>query len=56
MRVQKEVGRHHDGAKEIVEVVRDIAGKPADRLHLLLLHDLIFEPALLGGVECIDDR
>jgi hypothetical protein len=56
MRVQEEVGRHHDGAEEIVEVVRHITGEPADGLHLLLLNDLIFERALLGGVERIDDR
>ncbi len=56
VRVQQEVGRHHDGAEQIVEVVRDAAGEPADRLHLLLLRDLVFERALLGGVERVDDR
>ena len=56
MRVEQEVGRHHDGAEEVVEVVRHVAGEPADGLHLLLLHDLVFERALLGRVERIDDR
>ena len=56
MRVQQEVGRHHDGAEQIVEVVRDVAGEPPDRLHLLLLIDLVLERALLGGLERVDDR
>ncbi len=53
--VQQEVGRHHDGAEQIVEVVRDIAGEPADGLHLLLLIDLVLERALLRGLQRIDD-
>ena len=56
MRVQQEVGRHHDGAEQIVEVVRDVAGEPADRLHLLLLVDLVLQRALLRGLERVDDR
>ena len=56
VRVQEEIGRHHDGAEQIVEIVRDAAGELADRLHLLLLCDLVFQRALLGGVERVDDR
>ena len=56
MRVQQEVGRHHDGAEQVVEVVRDVAGQPADRLHLLLLRELVLERALLRGFERVDDR
>src|SRR5262249_25547441 len=43
-------------AKQIVEVVRYIAGEAADRLHLLLLIDLVLERALLRGLERVDDR
>ena len=53
--VEQEIGRHHDGAEQVVEVVRDRAGEPADRLHLLLLVDLVLERALLRGLERIDD-
>ena len=56
VRVEQEVGRHHDGAEQIVEVVRDVAGEPADGLHLLLLVDLVLQRALLRGLERIDDR
>ena len=56
MRVEQEVGRHHDGGEHVVEVVRDAAGELADRLHLLLLGDLVLERALLGGLERVDDR
>ena len=56
VRVQQEVGRHHDGAEHVVEVVRDAAGELADRLHLLRLGELVLERALLGGLERIDDR
>ena len=53
---QKQVGRHDDGRQHIVEVVRDAAGKLADRLHLLALRHLAFERLLLGGLDGIDDR
>ena len=33
-------------SEEVVEVVRDAAGEPADRLHLLRLAQLLLEPAL----------
>ena len=56
VRVQQEIGRHHDGAEQIVEIVRDAAGEAADRLHLLLLRELVLQRALLGGVERVDDR
>src|SRR5262252_3013621 len=35
--------------------VRDIAREPPDRLHLLLLIDLVLQRALLGGLERVDD-
>ena len=34
----------------------DIAGEASDRLHLLLLIDLVLERALLRGLERVDDR
>ena len=37
VRVQQEVIRHHDGGQHVVEIVRDAAGKLADRLHLLAI-------------------
>ena len=39
--VHQEVGRHHDGAEHVVEVVRDAAGELADQLHLLRLGELV---------------
>ncbi len=36
VRVEQEIGRHHDGGQHVVEVVGDAAGELADRLHLLL--------------------
>ena len=56
MRVQQEVGRHHDGGEHVVEVVGDAAGQLADRFHLLGLVALVLGDALAGGVEHVDDR
>ena len=53
--LKQEIGRHHDGRKHVVEVVRDAAGELTDGIHLLLLLDLVFERAPLGIVERIDD-
>ena len=53
---QQQVGRHDDGGQHVVEVVRDAAGKLADRLHLLALRHLAFQRLLLGGFDGIDDR
>ena len=55
MRVEQEIGRHHDGGEHVVEIVRDAAGKLADQLHLLLLRNLVLELALRGGFQRIDD-
>ncbi len=55
MCVEQEVGRHHDGRQHVVEVVRDAAGELPDRLHFLLLLHAIFQRALRGGLERIDD-
>ncbi len=55
VRVEQEVGRHHDGGQHVVEVVRDAAGELADGLHLLRLRELRFERPLLGGLQQIDD-
>ena len=33
-----------DDGEQVVEVVRDAAGEPADRLHLLRLAELLLEP------------
>src|SRR5262249_44900595 len=56
MRIQQKVGRHHDRAEQIVEIVRDVSRQTADSLHLLLLVDLVLERALLRGFERVDDR
>ena len=47
---EQDLGVAADGLDEVVEVVRDAAGEPADRLHLLhaLQADLALEQALLG--------
>ena len=42
-RRQTELQAARDGGEEIVEVVRDAAGQPSDRLHLLRLDQLAFE-------------
>ena len=55
MRVQQEIGRHHDGGQHVVEVVGDAAGKLADRFHLLGLIALVLGDALARGVEHVDD-
>ena len=55
VRVEQEVGRHHDGGQHVVEVVRDAAGELADRLHLRALVDLVLQRALVGGLEHVDD-
>ncbi len=55
VRVEQEIGRHHDGGQHVVEVVGDAAGELADQLHLLLLRDLGLELALRRGLERIDD-
>ena len=47
---QEQVGRAHDAHQDVVEVVRDAAGEPADRLELLRLPQLLFERAPLGDV------
>ena len=39
-----------DGGQRVVEVVRDAAREPADRLHLLRLPELILELAAVGDV------
>ena len=44
-----------DDGQHVVEVVRDAAGEPADRLHLLLLVDAVLQVALRGGLQRVDD-
>ena len=56
MGVHQKVGGHHDHAQQIVEIVRDVAGEPPDRLHLLLLVDLIFQRTLLRHLQRVNDR
>ena len=56
VRVEQEVGRHHDGGEHVVEVVRDAAGELADGLHLLHLRDLLLQLAHFGGLDRVDDR
>ena len=47
---QQQVGRAHDAHQDVVEVVRDAAGQPADRFELLRLPELLLERAPLGDV------
>ena len=56
VRVQQEVGRHHDGGEHVVEIVGDAAGELADQFHLLLLVDAVLQRALRRGLERVDDR
>src|SRR5262249_6029054 len=56
VRFCKETGPHLDAAGQIVEVVGDVAGEPADGLHLVLLVDVVLECALLRGLERVDDH
>src|SRR5205085_209362 len=39
-----------DGRQQIVKIVRDAAGEPADGLHLLRLHELLFKLFALSNV------
>ena len=48
--VQHQVAVAEDRREEIVEVVSDAAGERADRLHLLHLAEVLFQPALVGDV------
>ena len=55
VRVEQEIGRHHDGGQHIVEIVSDAAGELADQFHFLRLRDLGLELALRRGLERVDD-
>ena len=46
----------NDGLENIVEVVRDPAGQPADRLHLFRLGHLLFQPSAFGNVARNDNE
>ena len=41
-----------DDGEQVIEIMRDAAGKVADGLHLLRLPQLVFELLLLGDVLC----
>ena len=47
---QQQVGRAHDAHQDVVEVVRDAAGQPADGFELLRLTQLFLERTALGDV------
>ena len=47
---EHQIGHAVDDRQQVVEVVRDAAGEPADDLHLLRLLQLLLELALLGDV------
>ena len=53
--VEHQVAVAENRGQQVVEVVRDAAGELADRLHLLRLAQLLFEPAPLGDVARVDD-
>ena len=44
-----------DRGQEVVEVVRDAAGEPSDRLELLRVQQLLLQQALIGDVPVVDD-
>ena len=48
---EQEIGIADDRSQHIVEIMRDAAGKLADRLHLLALDEILLQRVLLGGVE-----
>ena len=48
---QAELQTAGDDREEVVEVVRDAARQPADRLHLLRLDQLAFQPLSIGDVR-----
>jgi hypothetical protein len=50
-RLQAVVDPRGDDREEVVEVMRDPAGQPADRLHLLRVHQLLLEPLSIGDVR-----
>ena len=47
---EQDLGVAGDHRQQVVEVVRDAAGQPADRLHLLRLGEALLEPPPLGHV------
>jgi len=47
---QHQIGRAHDAHQDVVEVVGDAAGEPADRLELLRLAQLFLQRAPTGDV------
>ena len=53
---QQQVAEADHRGQQVVEVVRDAAGKLADGLHLLRLGELLLEPALLADVEEMQNR
>ena len=55
-REQRELGRAHQAGQDVVEIMRDAAGKLADKFHFLGLEELRFDPFLLGQVEHVDDQ
>src|SRR6185503_1295320 len=56
VRIEEEVGRHHDGGEHVVKIVRDAAGKLADRFHFLLLLNAVLERTLRCRLQRVDDR
>src|SRR4029078_11524056 len=44
-----------DRGQQIVEVVRDTAGEPSNRLELLRVQELLLQKALIGDVPVVDD-
>src|SRR5690348_10692698 len=49
---QQQIAVTGDDRKQIVEIVRNTAGEPADRLHLLRLAELLLEPIALAPEAC----
>jgi hypothetical protein len=50
----KQFGLSQDHAEQVIEIVRDAAGQPADGVHFLGLQELPFERSPFGDVFCED--
>jgi hypothetical protein len=49
--LEEQIAVTENRRQEIVEIVRDAAGKPADRFHFLRLREFLLEPHPIGDVS-----
>ncbi len=55
-RIQHQLGVGTDDHQQIVEVMRHASGQSPDRIHLLRLLQLIFQPPPVGDVPIVGDK